>query len=218
MAVDKLVDSTQLNTDLASVANAIRAKSGGSGQLTFPSGFVSEIGNIPSGGDDAIISSTTKRIWMLGAIELKTSAFVGYQMEVFYAPDVTKTGQYSFNGVNNLKALILPNLTNAGDFTLWVTTNKAVTCAIDLSKKITFNNVKFRDDSPCDVILRSAEMCPNTAMTATTWGVGAKTKFYVPSSLLSSYLADTNWNTFGSSRILPIDGSAYENTDWWKAI
>lgn len=49
MAVDKLVDSTQLDADLTSVANAIRAKSGGSSQLAFPSGFVSEIGNIPSG-------------------------------------------------------------------------------------------------------------------------------------------------------------------------
>lgn len=36
--------------DLTSVADAIRAKSGGSGQLAFPAGFVSEIGNIPSGG------------------------------------------------------------------------------------------------------------------------------------------------------------------------
>lgn len=50
MAVDKLVDSTQLDGNLTSVANAIRAKSGGSGQLAFPAGFVSEIGNIPSGG------------------------------------------------------------------------------------------------------------------------------------------------------------------------
>lgn len=38
--------------DLTSVANAIRAKSGGSGQLAFPAGFVSEIGAIPSGGSD----------------------------------------------------------------------------------------------------------------------------------------------------------------------
>lgn len=53
MAVDKLVDSTQLNSDLTSIANAIRAKSGGSGQLAFPAGFVSEIGNIPSGGGSA---------------------------------------------------------------------------------------------------------------------------------------------------------------------
>ena len=52
MAYDKVVDSTQLDSDLTSVADAIRAKSGGSAQLAFPSGFVSEIGNIPSGGGD----------------------------------------------------------------------------------------------------------------------------------------------------------------------
>lgn len=56
MAVDKLVDSTQLNTNLTSVANAIRAKSGGSNQLAFPSGFVSEISNIPSGGGGIDVS------------------------------------------------------------------------------------------------------------------------------------------------------------------
>ena len=50
MALDKLVDSTQLDSDLTSVADAIRAKSGGSSQLAFPAGFVSEIQAIPSGG------------------------------------------------------------------------------------------------------------------------------------------------------------------------
>lgn len=51
MAIE-YVDSTQLDTDLTSVANAIRAKSGGSSQLAFPSGFVSEIQAIPSGGKE----------------------------------------------------------------------------------------------------------------------------------------------------------------------
>lgn len=50
MAVDKLVDSAQLDSDLKDVADAIRAKSGGESPLAFPSGFISEIGNIPSGG------------------------------------------------------------------------------------------------------------------------------------------------------------------------
>ena len=50
MALDKLVDSTQLDADLEEIADAIRAKSGSSSLLAFPSGFVSEIGNIPSGG------------------------------------------------------------------------------------------------------------------------------------------------------------------------
>lgn len=48
MAIE-YVDSTQLDSDLTSVANAIRAKSGGSSQLAFPAGFVSEIQAIPSG-------------------------------------------------------------------------------------------------------------------------------------------------------------------------
>lgn len=60
MAVDKLVDSTQLDADLTSVANAIRAKSGGSGSLAFPAGFVSEIGNIPSGGGYSISAVFTQ--------------------------------------------------------------------------------------------------------------------------------------------------------------
>lgn len=50
MAYDKLVDSSQLNSDLGDVADAIRAKSGGSSQLAFPSGFISEIDSIQTGG------------------------------------------------------------------------------------------------------------------------------------------------------------------------
>ena len=54
MAVDKLVDSAQLNADLTSVADAIRIKGGTSAQLTFPTGFVSAIDAIPTGGAGAI--------------------------------------------------------------------------------------------------------------------------------------------------------------------
>ncbi len=57
MAVDKLVDSTQLNSDLTSVANAIRTKGATSGQLVFPAGFVSAIGDISGdGGGNANVS------------------------------------------------------------------------------------------------------------------------------------------------------------------
>jgi hypothetical protein len=50
MAVDKLVDSTQLDADLTSVANAIRTKGGTSAQMAFPAGFVSAVNAIPAGG------------------------------------------------------------------------------------------------------------------------------------------------------------------------
>ena len=50
MAYDKVVDSGVLDSGLTSIANKIRSRSGGSNQLAFPAGFVSEIDNIPTGG------------------------------------------------------------------------------------------------------------------------------------------------------------------------
>jgi len=50
MAVDKLVDSAQLDAGLTSIANAIRTKGGTSAQLAFPAGFVSAVQAISAGG------------------------------------------------------------------------------------------------------------------------------------------------------------------------
>ena len=46
MAIDKAVDSTQLDSDLSAVADAIRGKTGGSAQLAFPSGMKSAVDSI----------------------------------------------------------------------------------------------------------------------------------------------------------------------------
>lgn len=66
MAVDKLVDSSALDSDLTLVANAIRAKTGGTSLLAFPADFVTEIGNISTGtspwtklGELDVTASTT---------------------------------------------------------------------------------------------------------------------------------------------------------------
>lgn len=53
MAVNKLVDSGQLDSDLSDVADAIRTKGGTSSQLSFPDGFISAIEDIPSGSTGA---------------------------------------------------------------------------------------------------------------------------------------------------------------------
>lgn len=52
------------DTDLGAIADAIRAKSGGSGQLAFPAGFVSEIGDIPS--DTPIYGLASLTAWSSG--------------------------------------------------------------------------------------------------------------------------------------------------------
>ena len=58
MALDKLVDSTQLDSDLTSVANAIRTKGGTSAQLAFPADFVTAIGAISGGGGNTYTLTT----------------------------------------------------------------------------------------------------------------------------------------------------------------
>ena len=50
MAYDKVVDSAALDTQLTSIADAIRAKTGGSDSLVFPDGFLQAIAAIEAGG------------------------------------------------------------------------------------------------------------------------------------------------------------------------
>lgn len=97
MSLDKLVDSTQLDSDLTSVANAIRAKSGGSSSLAFPAGFVSEIQAIPTGGDDSL------------------EKFLRGTLGDYSNENVTTIGAYAFyryaGGAENLR---FPNATSIG--------------------------------------------------------------------------------------------------------
>jgi len=57
MAEVKLVNVTQLDADLTSIADAIRAKTGSSGTLVFPAEFVSSIGSISGGGSGEGVSN-----------------------------------------------------------------------------------------------------------------------------------------------------------------
>ena len=50
MAVDKSVDSAQLDAALSAVADAIRSKGGTEAALSFPAGFVSAVEALESGG------------------------------------------------------------------------------------------------------------------------------------------------------------------------
>ncbi len=104
MSADKLVDSTQLDSDLTSVANAIRAKSGGSSQLAFPAGFVSEIQAIPSGGTRTLqklaeysITANVKQIDITVTDQMRNC-------EVLYV---------EFSNLNHTEDWVYPTINNA---------------------------------------------------------------------------------------------------------
>ena len=85
MALDKLVDSSQLNGALTSTANAIRAKTGGTDPLTWDmdDGFETAVGGILTPTDGSIPTKTSSNLTASGAT---VTAPAGY-----YAENATKT-------------------------------------------------------------------------------------------------------------------------------
>jgi hypothetical protein len=115
MAVDKLVDSNQLDANLTSVANAIRAKGGTSAQMAFPTGFVSAVQAIPTG----TTPTGTKQISINqnGTTIENVAAYANAEITV----DVSGGGGYSIEEIATNSAfyrqnLVLPpNITTVGD-------------------------------------------------------------------------------------------------------
>lgn len=131
MALDKLVDSTQLNTDLTSVANAIRIKGDTSAQLAFPSGFVSAVQAIPTG----ITPSGTKQISITqnGTTTEDVTAFANAEITVdvqgggdidalisgtiiSVSSDVTSIKNYALLNCMALATVSFPNVTSVGEY------------------------------------------------------------------------------------------------------
>lgn len=94
MSVDKLVDSSQLDTDLTSVANAIRTKGGTAASLAFPSGFVSAINAISGGGSTPTL--ITKSIIANGTYNASSDSADGYSQVTVNVPSglTYETGTY----------------------------------------------------------------------------------------------------------------------------
>ena len=118
MSADKLVDSTQLNSDLTSVANAIRTKGGTSASLDFPADFVTAIGAIPSGGGGWTTSGIADRSEPSGAITI--SGVLTISAHVFngctgitsvYSPDAKTIQDHAFANITNLALVKFPEVT-----------------------------------------------------------------------------------------------------------
>lgn len=210
MAVDKLVDSTQLDSDLTSVANAIRAKSGGSSQLAFPAGFVSEIQAIPSGGGgDAII----RQIKRLGDDGLK-GASIG---EKCFFASLLGAGIHALAELAETKILVFPAITTYGQYPF---SDNELLEKIDIgaSAGSSFGTWFFSNNKALtEIILRmpSVKSLANiNAFTLTPFASGgAGGTLYVPQSLISNYRSASNWSTilgYSQNSIVAIEGSYYE--------
>jgi len=81
------------DTDLTSVASAIRTKGGTSASLSFPDGFISAIGDIPTGGGSTLI---TKSITENGTYNASSDNADGYSSVSVSVPVLfTKVASYT---------------------------------------------------------------------------------------------------------------------------
>lgn len=118
MALDKLVDSTQLDSDLTSVANAIRTKGGTSAQLAFPAGFVSAINDISGGGGFSFDDVCTLAA-PFGDVTFTLSSMTGdckgrTGLTSVTAPNLSSFGDNKFQNCSSLTSVIADESTFIG--------------------------------------------------------------------------------------------------------
>ena len=119
MSVDKLIDSAQLESDLTDVADAIRAKTGGTADLQFPADFVSEIGSISGGGEwtsDGLANlSEPSGAITLSVTSIGANAFTGKTaLTSISGASVTNIGTSALSYCTNLAKIDFPEVTTFG--------------------------------------------------------------------------------------------------------
>lgn len=240
MALDKLVDSSQLNTDLTSIANAIRTKGGTSASLAFPQGFVDAIDAIETGGGydvDSFVSNPPVypdgNVITLEATSIRQYAFAyienGNKFKVF-GPNVTYINQNAFRQCRMLEEAHFPALTS------FHATNYIFTMPTSGTRSLT-----LVDWGKCNISGHWVDYCANLktiilrkttiatlgnvsqAFAGTPFASGGSGgSIYIPKVLFdhlgdgssSDYKAATNWSTvdgYGTITWAKIEGSQYEN-------
>lgn len=202
MAVDKLVDSTQLDADLTSVANAIRTKGGTSASLAFPSGFVSAVNAISTGGTDYLEGYLRNN---LASYEnTNVTRLYGYALASATSltsvklPNVTQIDGYAFYNCG-ATALSFQKLSSSGLGSYAFQNSKAI--KLDLKGMTTIKVSTFSKSYSFNVlVLRRADaivtLAGTNAFSDTPFASGkAGGTLYVPNSLIATYQSASNWST-----------------------
>lgn len=222
MALDKLVDSTQLDSDLTSVANAIRTKGGTSAPLSFPAEFVSAIGAISTGGaydiDELLDGSITSIVSDVTAVKTPMNRCGNLQSASF--PYAASLPVDMFNGLKFLTSVSVPSVSGA------ITTSVFRQCErlplIDLPSGVSSLGITslYNCYALTALVLRRTAgvvTMQNTAVFSGTplagYGGTYSGHVYVPSALLASYKTDSNWSVLFANYpgiFETIEGSVYE--------
>lgn len=192
------------DTDLTSVANAIRAKGGTSAQLAFPAGFVQAIGDIPSGSGGVSLAEYFNNNPYLSSITDSTITVVRArgcrdfgQLTTINFPNCTSIGDLAFYATG-LTTVSLPKLSSMGSQCFG---NISALSALDLPDTLlSIPATAFANSSNlATIILRASSVVTLANISAfnnTPFASGkAGGTLYVPQSLVTEYTLASNWST-----------------------
>jgi hypothetical protein len=201
MAYDKLVDSAQLDADLTSVADTIRAKVGTSGTMEFPDGFVSAVQGIQAGGggtdvEDALVTRTITEYTNTRVTKIAGYAFCSCSMLTSVNfPAVTDIGYSAFQDCSNLTSVNIPAAKYIRN-NAFCSCSRLQTVNFPVAKSMSLNvfancsslqtvNIPAAKSIPAAAFYSCVELTSVSFPVATMIGVGAFDKC---SSLTSVYL------------------------------
>lgn len=110
------------DTDLTSIANAIRTKGGTSASLTYPSGFISAINNIPTGGstdiEDGMITRAISGVYENSRVSTIGSYAFYYCTSLTTAsfPNASYIYTYAFYSCTSLTTISFPVVKNVSAY------------------------------------------------------------------------------------------------------
>lgn len=193
------VDPVQLNANLTSIADAIRAKNGTTDTLAFPDGFVNAINETPdylemritdeltNYSNDKIAGVTEYGFAYCDNLESVNLPNVNFiNMYAFWndsllaevnIPKVHTIGASAFERCSSIAKLDLPAVTNIGSYAF-----------SEASALITL--ILRKTDTVCT--LNNANAFDNTPISTGTGYI------YVPSAMVDQYKAAENWSTFAN--------------------
>lgn len=228
MALDKVIDSAQLDANLVSVADAIRERGGISSSLEFPSDFISEIGKlgnveqhladvlnltateivnsmttrIPGGFQEGNTNLTKVSLPSVTVIESNSFNACSALTDIHF-PAVTTMYSAAFNGAG-ITQVYLPKLTTLDGWGYTFYSCRNMTKAY-FPKLIT--RIADADFHTCrsleTLILGSDTFCPLNAsnvfsQTPIAGYNGATGYIYVKKALIDTYKTATNWSVYAN--------------------
>ena len=213
MAYDKVIDSAKLDTDLTTVADAIRAKGGTTDPLSFPTGFADAISAIQAGGGGAesvLYALIDRSITEITSNATSIGEYAFYScnsLTTVNFPVATSIGNYAFYSCDSLTTVNFPVATSIGEYAFrncdsLTTVNFPVATSI---RRNAFYNcyslttLILRSETKCNLSDKNAfgncyHMLGTTNSSYNPDGLHDG-YIYVPSALIESYQADSTWSS-----------------------